>query len=487
MRRPRSQSHSSCIWRARSWKHCGQRSSAAPDGATTAMGWTKFGPICPACSWSPWPTTTRWAWPPTAKKLKVDKAFADYRQMLDEVKPDVVSIAPRWLDQHRDMVVATAERGIHIYLEKPLCRTLAEADEMVATCERTHAKLAIAHTTRHSPRIPVVKEMLAANKIGRVLELRGRGKEDPARRRRGSVGAGHAHHGSDSPVRRRPELVLRPGHRRRPADHQGRRRRRQRGHRPSGRRRRQRDVRHAERHDGLFRLAPRHIAASGPASRLQIFGSEGILEITTGYLPSVKYLADPSWSPGQSGAKWETVTSAGLGKPEPLTDGKDHSGNRAGRARAARRDSRKPPAQGQHLRRPGRHRDDRRGLRVAPARQAGRAAAEKSAKPADDAVGESSRRDHGLCAAARNCRLRGLRRCLATRGNRSCAIRGCSGRRRVPRGPGPETPGWRWRFGRRSAAGAPSLSPVLRYMTSCGIEPPFISLPASSLCWSVFT
>ena len=61
---------------------------------------------------------------------------------------------------------------------------------------------------------------------------------------------------------------------------------------------------------------------------MQIFGSEGILEITTGYLPSVKYLADPSWSPGQSGAKWETVTSAGLGKPEPLSDGKDHAGNR---------------------------------------------------------------------------------------------------------------------------------------------------------------
>ena len=61
----------------------------------------------------------------SASKLKVDKAYADYRQMLDEIKPDLVAIAPRWLDQHRDMVVAAAERGIHMYLEKPLARSLA--------------------------------------------------------------------------------------------------------------------------------------------------------------------------------------------------------------------------------------------------------------------------------------------------------------------------------------------------------------------------
>ena len=30
-------------------------------------------------------------------------------------------------------------------------------------------------------------------------------------------------------------------------------------------------------------------------------------------------MADPAWSPGRSKAKWEKVTSAGLGKPEPLS------------------------------------------------------------------------------------------------------------------------------------------------------------------------
>src|SRR4029079_13185939 len=65
------------------------------------------------------------------KRVQAPKAYADYRQMLDETKPQIVAICPRWLDEHRDMVVAAAERGIHIYMEKPFCRSLAEADQMV--------------------------------------------------------------------------------------------------------------------------------------------------------------------------------------------------------------------------------------------------------------------------------------------------------------------------------------------------------------------
>ena len=52
---------------------------------------------------------------------------------------------PAWLDQHCDMVVAAAERGVRgIYMEKPMRRTLAEADAMVAACEKHKVKFAIA-------------------------------------------------------------------------------------------------------------------------------------------------------------------------------------------------------------------------------------------------------------------------------------------------------------------------------------------------------
>src|SRR5687768_12686665 len=113
-----------------------------------------------------------------AKRLGAPQAFVDYRKMLDKMKPDIVSIGPRWLDQHCEMVLAAAERGIHIYIEKPMCRTLQEADRMVAACSEHDVKLAIAHQTRYSPKISVIRNLIQDGKIGKLLELRGRGKED---------------------------------------------------------------------------------------------------------------------------------------------------------------------------------------------------------------------------------------------------------------------------------------------------------------------
>src|SRR5438105_8706457 len=112
------------------------------------------------------------------KRLGAKNAYADYREMLKKERPQIVSVADRHLDSHRNMVIACAEAGASMFLEKPLCRNLTEADEMVAACERHHVKLAIAHQTRYSPRLQRVKDMIAAGRIGDILEMRGRGKED---------------------------------------------------------------------------------------------------------------------------------------------------------------------------------------------------------------------------------------------------------------------------------------------------------------------
>src|SRR4029077_11761438 len=105
-------------------------------------------------------------------------AYADYREMLDKEKPAIVSICQRWIDRHHEMIMACVERGIHVFMEKPFCRTLAEADQIVRTCEMTHTKLAIAHQTRYCPIIPVVKRMIEEGKLGTVLEMRARCKAD---------------------------------------------------------------------------------------------------------------------------------------------------------------------------------------------------------------------------------------------------------------------------------------------------------------------
>jgi len=258
------------------------------------------------------------------KRLGVDSGYADYRRMLDEAKPQIVSIGPRWIDQHCDMVLAAAERGVHIYLEKPLCRTLDEADRMIAACERHHVKLAIAFQTRYSPKLRVVRALIDDGRIGDVLELRGRGKEDG----RGGgedlwVLGSHVfnllHYFGGEP-RWCFATVCQEGH--------------------SITRN---DVR--EGNEGIGPLAGDLVQAmfgmTGGASAyfgsrrnaagnrfgVQILGSKGAIEILTGYLPAVHLLEDPSWSPGRSGKNWVGVSSAGVGQVEPLADGGAAAGN----------------------------------------------------------------------------------------------------------------------------------------------------------------
>src|SRR5687767_13309875 len=57
--------------------------------------------------------------------------YGDYREMLTKEKPDICAIGPRWVDQHLEMISAALQNGCHIYMEKPFCRTLEEADQIV--------------------------------------------------------------------------------------------------------------------------------------------------------------------------------------------------------------------------------------------------------------------------------------------------------------------------------------------------------------------
>src|SRR5437867_1857084 len=113
-----------------------------------------------------------------AARLGASAVYNDYQKMLRAEKPDIVSVAPRWLDPHHDMVLACAESHASIFLEKPMCRTLAEADAMISACERSHVKVAIAHQMRLSPIVLDVRERVRRGEVGQLLEMRGRGKED---------------------------------------------------------------------------------------------------------------------------------------------------------------------------------------------------------------------------------------------------------------------------------------------------------------------
>ena len=111
--------------------------------------------------------------------LEEKAAFRDWRRMLAEVKPDIVAICMLHVDCHAEMAIAAAEAGAKgIFMEKPFVPTPAEADAVVAACGKSGTKLQLAFVNRHSATYGTVRELIEAGRIGKVLELRARGKED---------------------------------------------------------------------------------------------------------------------------------------------------------------------------------------------------------------------------------------------------------------------------------------------------------------------
>tara|TARA_B100000029_G_scaffold516620_1_gene631874 strand:- start:104316 stop:105434 length:1119 start_codon:yes stop_codon:yes gene_type:complete len=112
------------------------------------------------------------------KRLGVTNLYTDYREMLRNEWFDIVSICPRWLDQHAAMTLAVADSGASIFLEKPIARSLAEADTMIEACEKAGVMMGIAHQGRMHVAGSLARRLLAEGVIGDILNIRMRGKED---------------------------------------------------------------------------------------------------------------------------------------------------------------------------------------------------------------------------------------------------------------------------------------------------------------------
>jgi len=106
------------------------------------------------------------------------RSYADYRQMLEKEKPNLVCIAPRWTDEHHVMALAALQVGAHLYVEKPFTQTLAEADELLAVAERAGLRIVVAHQMRLASNILALKTAIENGLLGEFLEMRSHGKQD---------------------------------------------------------------------------------------------------------------------------------------------------------------------------------------------------------------------------------------------------------------------------------------------------------------------
>ena len=254
------------------------------------------------------------------KRLKAELGFEDYRAMVKDVKPDIVAVCPRHPDQHRNMVVASIEAGAKgVYVEKPICRTPGEADQVIAAAEKHGAKVAIAHRNRYHSTLQAIDKLIADGDMGKVLEIRGRGKGD----RRGG--------GEDLWVLGSHTLNLISYFGGNPLTCSA-------VMKQDGRRVTKADVKDGN--EALGPLAGNEVHARYEMERgivayfdsianddtrnhgfgLQIIGSKGIVSIKCDRHPLAHFVPGNPFEPTREPRPWIPISSAGVGKPEPRDD-----------------------------------------------------------------------------------------------------------------------------------------------------------------------
>ena len=94
--------------------------------------------------------------------------YTDYKEMQENEKPDMVSVAtPDHF--HADITVNAAEGGAKAILcEKPLATTLEDVARMIAATEANDTLLSVEHTRRWGGTFHAVRELIRSGELGRL-------------------------------------------------------------------------------------------------------------------------------------------------------------------------------------------------------------------------------------------------------------------------------------------------------------------------------
>ena len=102
------------------------------------------------------------------RRYGAERAYTDYRQMIERERPDIVCVATR-PGPHAEITAFAAENKVRgIYCEKPLCCSMEEADIMVDQVESHGVKFNYGTQRRFTPNYRKVLELVDAGEIGEV-------------------------------------------------------------------------------------------------------------------------------------------------------------------------------------------------------------------------------------------------------------------------------------------------------------------------------
>jgi len=102
-----------------------------------------------------------------AQACGAEYCFAGFKELLKLREVDAIDVCTPPAS-HREIVVEAARLGKHVLVEKPMCRTVKEADEMIAAADRAKIVLQVAYMLRFHPTYMRLKRLLEDGSLGEV-------------------------------------------------------------------------------------------------------------------------------------------------------------------------------------------------------------------------------------------------------------------------------------------------------------------------------
>lgn len=97
--------------------------------------------------------------------------YTDFREMILKEQPDILSIATQ-PHQRAEVALFAIENGVKaLYVEKPLCASMAEADALLAACKKHGTVLNMGTNRRWHPGFQDMRAVIESGEYGKLVAL----------------------------------------------------------------------------------------------------------------------------------------------------------------------------------------------------------------------------------------------------------------------------------------------------------------------------
>lgn len=106
-----------------------------------------------------------------ARQFGWEGYVTDWRELLQRDDIDLIDInAPS--DAHKEIALAAAAAGKHVFCEKPLALTLADSREMLQAAEQAGVKHMVGFNYRFAPAVQLAKKLITEGRLGQIYHFR---------------------------------------------------------------------------------------------------------------------------------------------------------------------------------------------------------------------------------------------------------------------------------------------------------------------------